>query len=447
MNRSTAVLRRLVPVLSITLLGACADDISPRGSNGADPDPETPEVTLPGPGGPQARFVAHSSGYYQASIDASGSDWVYIDLETQKQVTPAVPEASADWDVAFKGVDIKLNGGVSGAPPTGQAVTLNAQRTTAGSAYPFEDVEAAPINSQATPYVSDAAGSGGLGGSTAVAYAFTTYPAADKTPNLLNGYTGDYGWYSVSRNLGGTEISARINAGYIVRSVECRYFKIRMTGYHAAGGAAGHPQFDLAEVSGNDCENAGDGSSDAAPAGKATFTVNSASTRVDMDASSEVQWTYLDLSRANQAIPATPRSDAHGWDIAMQRRDLKINGGSSGAGSLEIHAMLRDDWNTRSSVPAGADWHTDVADALAFQTYPAREIGGECATNGDGDYGWYYYSGFCNKGNGIHHISPRDVVYLVRGQDGSVWKLRMLDYYSDSGTSGFPTLEYAPITP
>ena len=62
----------------------------------------------------------------------------------------------------------------------------------------------------------------------------------------------------------------------------------------------------------------------------------------------------------------------------------------------------------------------------------------------DTDYGWYHYSYFCNEGDGIHHISPRDVVYIVKDGD-QFWKLRMLDYYSDAGDSGHLSLEFAPI--
>ena len=45
----------------------------------------------------------------------------------------------------------------------------------------------------------------------------------------------------------------------------------------------------------------------------------------------------------------------------------------------------------------------------------------------------------------MHHISPRDVVYVLRGRDGNYWKLRMLSYYDEAGTSAQLSFEYAPI--
>ncbi|MES0873753.1 HmuY family protein [Sinimarinibacterium thermocellulolyticum] len=77
-----------------------------------------------------------------------------------------------------------------------------------------------------------------------------------------------------------------------------------------------------------------------------------------------------------------------------------------------------------------------------------RVVSGVCTFGVDGDYGGHDYAGFCDKGNGNHHISPRDVVYLLRANDGSTWKLRILSYYdADTGESGFPIFEYAPVTP
>eukprot|EP00456_Euglypha_rotunda_P094257 TRINITY_DN9991_c0_g1_i1.p2 TRINITY_DN9991_c0_g1~~TRINITY_DN9991_c0_g1_i1.p2 ORF type:complete len:100 (+),score=26.22 TRINITY_DN9991_c0_g1_i1:228-527(+) len=75
----------------------------------------------------------------------------------------------------------------------------------------------------------------------------TTYPEADQSPNLLTG-AGDRGWYRNSGIAAGSVITARSNVGYIVKTVDCRFYKLRMTGYADASGAAGHPQFDLKEL-------------------------------------------------------------------------------------------------------------------------------------------------------------------------------------------------------
>jgi hypothetical protein len=419
---------RLPLLFTVALLGACARDISPEGGLG-------PSGGLPGPGGAQAKFAA-TGGFFQAQIDASGSDWVYLDLDTQQQVFPAMPESSDEWDLAHRGVDIKLNGGVSGAPPSGTEVAVYGDKVAAGSPYPFDTVDGAPPDN-VVEYRTDQ--SGGLLGLGGPAYAMSVSPAADQSPNPITG-AGDHGWYR--QDSGGT-IIARSNVGYVLRTVECRYYKLRMTSYVDDGGAAAHPRYDFAQIPGPRCS----GGHAVAPLGRASFDAGSASTIGTLDASDENAWVYLDLSGAQQVAPADPANDRFGWDLAWRRTDLKVNGGISGASEVAIHGALRDDWDARKSVPDGGQFHTDETGALAFQTYPLREVGGECAFDADGDYGWYYYSGFCDKGQGLHHISPRDVVYVVRDRNGETWKLRVLSYYGSAGEAAHPRFEYAPITP
>lgn len=449
----------LLPALSLLLL-ACAGDISPEKSP-AEEEPETPAEALPGPGGPQARFSKTDSGLYHASVDASGSDWIYLDLDSQTQVFPASPEASADWDLAHRGAEIKLNGGVSGAPPTGQAVIVYGDKSAEGSSYPFDSVNAAPTTT-AVSYQTDASTTelGALAPLLAllqslglpvtdptagVAYAMNSYPEADQEPNEVTG-AGDYGWYRSSGLAGSNSIVARDNVAYVLRSVECRYYKLRMTGFELEG-MIGHPQYELLEIPGNAC---GSADSPVAPLGRAQFSASGSGYTVAVDASDEEAWVHLDLTNHSQVAPSNPGNDPLGWDIALKRSDLKLNSGVSGSGSVLLHDGLRDDWNARVQAPAVTDssYHSDADGALAFVTYPAAERSGDAACGGiNGDHGWYYYSGFCNDGNGMHYISPREVVYVLRGRDGQYWKLRMLGYYDGSGSSAHPSLEYALVAP
>jgi hypothetical protein len=51
----------------------------------------------------------------EAIVDAtSQSDWAYLELESSSMVTPASPEDSTEWDLAFRRYKVALNGGVSG---------------------------------------------------------------------------------------------------------------------------------------------------------------------------------------------------------------------------------------------------------------------------------------------------------------------------------------------
>jgi len=427
-------------LLSVALLQGCASDLSSEEQSAGlgSGSPSEPELELPGPGGAAATFVAHDAGYYQAVIDATGDDWVYLDLDTQTQVFPIDPAASDAWDLAHKGVDIKLNGGASGTPPAGNEVRVFADKVDAASVYPWDTVDGAPP-ATAVDYVTDAASSSAL--ATEPEYAFSTYPEADNEPSALDG-SGDYGWYHYSGHLAGSQITPRANVAYIVRTLECRYISLRMTGYCDAEGNGKHPQYDLVEVPGPECSSQ---SGDVAAPGKVEFDATTDGMRASIDASDEEAWVYLDLNNALQVTPTNPADDAS-WDIAVKRTDIRMNGGSSGSMDVGLHDLLRADWSTTTAVPSDADFHLDSADALAFVSFPEpEETGSADCGNINSDNGWYYYSGFCDEGNGAHAITPRDVVYLLRGRDGLHWKLRMLGYYDETGNAAHPSLEFAPI--
>lgn len=441
----------------LLLLGACAGELQPPVKADlpatANPAPTIPAPVLPGPGGAQSSFAAGGAGLYTAKVDATGSDWVYLDLDTQKQVAPADPAKSSDWDIAFKGTEIKLNGGSSGTPPKGRAVKVFGDKVADGTTYDFAKITAAPTET-AVKYQTDSLTAAGpldspnnpasTGGKPV--YAMNTYPEADSAPNQLTG-AGDYGWYRSAGLAGMNAITPRRNVAYVVYSVECKYFKLRMTGYTNAAGTAGHPGFEFGEITGPACA-AGGASGIVAPLGRAVFTATSNSQKILIDATDNNAWVHIDFTTVRQTVPSDPGNDPTGWDVAFKRTDIKVNGGISGSGTVAIADGLDDPWDARTAAYTDtAKYHTDETDKLAFITYPARVRGPEpqCG-NINGDFGWYYYSAFCDDGKGLHRISPRNVVYVVKGRDGNYWKFRVLEYYNAAGTSGHPSVEYAPVT-
>lgn len=440
-------------LLSSLFITACAGDISPVGA-GNDPalgqSDDLPPLSQRG--GPQIQISQNPNGFVSGVVSANSNTWIYLDLESQTQVFPADPAQSEDWDLAFNGSNIALNGGASGNP-NGQEVVVYGDKEPEGTPYPWEDITQAPPPG-AVEYVTDTTEDGPLAalipglppllGGGEVNYAMTRVPAADQEPDPATG-AGDYGWYRDSGIASGNMISPRENAAFIVRSVECRYYKLRMTGYIDADGNPGFPAFDLDQISGRDCSSAA-AEGGPAPQGRVEFADagDGQSQRVIANASDEQLWVYIDLLNAVQVQPDTADSN---WDLALRRTDIKLNGGSSGPANVGIHDMLREDYAALAGVPADANFHQDTDSGLAMVTQPPAENTGRAACGGiDSDFGWYYYSGFCDDGNGIHHISARDVVYVVRGRDGNNYKLQMREYYDQNGSPGYPQFVYAGIS-
>ena len=78
----------------------------------------------------------NGDGTFTAEIDAtSETDWIYMNIQTGKQVMPETPESSPDWDIAFQRFKVKTNSGISGS---GDACAYRLPNTT------FDEVTGIP---------------------------------------------------------------------------------------------------------------------------------------------------------------------------------------------------------------------------------------------------------------------------------------------------------------
>ncbi|MBX3219055.1 MAG: HmuY family protein [Labilithrix sp.] len=110
-------MRALVPVaLATSLLFACSDEA------GSKPTGDAPAADADG----GAEAAAFDTGT-ELRIDVPESGRVYVKLAPPAVVTPeGDPKTSTNWDVAFEGVDVFTNSGVSGAGKGGGFGPLDA---------------------------------------------------------------------------------------------------------------------------------------------------------------------------------------------------------------------------------------------------------------------------------------------------------------------------------
>lgn len=144
-----------------------------------------------------------------------------------------------------------------------------------------------------------------------------------------------------------------------------------------------------------------------------------------IDATSETDWVYLDLSEAALVTPDNP-DDSTTWDLGLRRYKVKINGGISGTADMAVVPYFETDYNTALAEPTDG-WVTDQPDA-----------------DGDGDpeYAldtWFDYD------SDTHQVTPADVIYVVRDATGELVKLQFLDYYDDAGTPGFVHIRWGAL--
>ena len=149
-----------------------------------------------------------------------------------------------------------------------------------------------------------------------------------------------------------------------------------------------------------------------------------------VDARSEDTWVYMSLPQG-KAVPAEEAGDPTAWDLALQRFNFKLNGGASGSGSAAVALLPGAAFDDVTEVPADAMFLSDQPDADGN--------GREEYVMSIGDTRWYAYN------LTTHVLTPKELVYVVRGADGNHYKLEMLGYYDMAGTDGYPLFRWAPL--
>lgn len=245
-------------------LGACGDSLEPAAV--VDPTPDG-----------QVRFTHESATTTHALVDATSTErWVLVDLDRGEEVDIATAAGAADWDLAVRRSEIKVNGGVSGAGGVEVAETAVA----------FAEVERAPE----IGWVTDRADSP---------------DDDDEAPDYAFAAGGAWYDYDASAHL----LSPR-DTVYALRSTAGDHFAIELTGYYDAVGTSGFVGFRFAPVAG--------------PSGVAPGAIA-------VDASSAEAWTYLRLEPVSVLEVSAPEtSDV--WDLAFKRTEIRTNGGTSGGG-------------------------------------------------------------------------------------------------------------------
>ncbi|WCL49118.1 HmuY family protein [Leptospira sp. GIMC2001] len=160
---------------------------------------------------------------------------------------------------------------------------------------------------------------------------------------------------------------------------------------------------------------------------KVTTTQESSNVFVsNVNASSTKNWVFISLQSGGTQVLSTGA-----WDIRIRRFLIGTNSGTSGSGSAGACDSGSVAFNSVSSLNC-----TIQVDSLQSQ-----DGGGFADVNDSANpalFNWYSYN------NTI--LTAKNNVYLIRGTNGtSVFKLQMMDYYSSSGTSGYPKFRWSRI--
>lgn len=148
------------------------------------------------------------------------------------------------------------------------------------------------------------------------------------------------------------------------------------------------------------------------------------------DATSETDWLYIDLAAGGVAVDADAKP--LGWDIGLRRSNLRLNGGASGSGMGAAFPVAATSLESFEA-PAAPEWMMDRPSDGSDDGSPVDDDGIDFALTRENPLsptGWFAYDA------ATHVLTPAEIVWLIRGADGALYALQIVDWYDASGTAG-----------
>lgn len=139
----------------------------------------------------------------------------------------------------------------------------------------------------------------------------------------------------------------------------------------------------------------------------------------------------------NKQIPFSEK-DSLTWDIAFNRYKVATNSGETNRFGLGGACKSNTtDFGVASSTSAASQGCTNFSVDVASTT---QGIGGAGAVyiGNPQVTEWYFYT--------IGFLTPKPDIFLIRSGTGtSVYAVHIENYYSDAGTSGYPTIRWKKL--
>lgn len=153
-----------------------------------------------------------------------------------------------------------------------------------------------------------------------------------------------------------------------------------------------------------------------------------------MAASRTTAFVFVDLAHGQLALSESEALTSGRWHLAFKRAQLRVNGGTSGAGNVSITRLHGVPFETVSQADiVDVDWHIDhsfAADCTVRRDpigQPMTAIHDVNLDNPSGSSSWYHY--------GPDGVVPMpDTVYVVRDGDGTAWALTIDDWQDGQWT-------------
>jgi hypothetical protein len=150
-----------------------------------------------------------------------------------------------------------------------------------------------------------------------------------------------------------------------------------------------------------------------------------------VDAADGGAWVYFAFATGAE-VELTDAHASSTWDLGFQRFKITSNGGVSGSGGAGVLAVEATAFEALERAPVG-EYAVDLADGDDANTDPDLAF--------DNGVAWYDYDA------STHVLSPRDVVFVVRGSEARYFKTEIQSYYDTAGSAGHLAFRWAELLP
>ncbi|MGQ0506021.1 MAG: HmuY family protein, partial [Myxococcaceae bacterium] len=123
--------------------------------------------------------------------------------------------------------------------------------------------------------------------------------------------------------------------------------------------------------------------------------------------------------------------EENAWDLAFSRFHIRSRGGASGDGGVQVAVVT--DAGFDNVTAAQAQWREDQPDG--------DDAGGDMDTVFERPESWFSYDVM------KHLLSPQPWIYLVKSDQGLLYRVQIEGYYDEAGTPGILTLKWASLPP
>lgn len=144
-------------------------------------------------------------------------------------------------------------------------------------------------------------------------------------------------------------------------------------------------------------------------------------------------WIYFSFETADQAYVIDSAHD-RGWDLRMSRFNIRVNGGVSGPGHVEVAPLSRVRLDDILIAPS-TGYFTDEDD----QDGDGREELVFRRKNEASENGWFEYD------DRFHTVKPAEISYVVHAMNETYYKLAFRGFYDENGEGGFVRFSWAAI--